>query len=78
MLCPFCGSKEIFNVRHDSDWGSLNSFLPSNSEEYYTSLAEWESLHELDYDIRTNYCYSCSKFGDFLAIHELLEAKNMT
>ena len=59
--CPFCGSDEVYYVRHDRDWGGGNSFSKGGTV--------------LDLDIETNYCHSCESFGDFEKIFKLINNK---
>jgi hypothetical protein len=62
ILCPFCGSDDVYEARHDSDWGSSNSFMPIN----------YQKNADIDLDLNTHYCHNCNSFGDFEKIHQLL------
>lgn len=61
-LCPFCGSDKVYLARHDSDWGSGNSFTPMND-----GLED-----DMNRDIETNYCDDCMVFGDFTDVNSLV------
>lgn len=65
--CPFCGSKAIYQVRHDSDWGGGNSFRALNESNYYPYP---DQVEETNLDINTNFCEGCYSFGDFEKILE--------
>lgn len=51
--CCMCYSREVYYARHDSDWGSGNSFTPLN-----------DGLDDINHDIFTSYCASCGATGD--------------
>ena len=80
--CPFCGSMVVYSARHDSDWGSSNSFYSINEDKslYSKVLDRWaKDPDDINHDINTNYCYDCSTFADFDAVEKLVErVKNET
>ena len=56
IKCPFCLSSDVYEARHDNDWGGGNSFFPLNGQ---------EPEEEINLDIKINYCNTCEEFGDF-------------
>ena len=62
IRCSFCSSEDIYHARHDSDWGSGNSFFPKNGQED----------KEINVDIKTLYCNECGSLGDFEEINDLV------
>lgn len=59
QVCPKCGSKRIFYVRIDSDWGyGIGTYEPINAKENYTE-AEWKYDACDRPDIELFHCGDC-------------------
>ena len=60
MDCPNCGSKKIFSLRIDSDWGyGIGNYEPVNEKENYTD-AEWNYDACDRPDIDLFHCCNCN------------------
>jgi hypothetical protein len=57
--CSKCGSKRLFNVRIDSDWGNGGDFTRVNENEYYES-SDPESYDHID--ISFTICLECYEY----------------
>lgn len=56
ISCPNCGKYAIYNVRHDSDWGSTHTMYRTNEDPCYPN----ESTEQDEYgDIEFFYCSDC-------------------
>ena len=59
MVCPNCGSKKVFHLRIDSDWGyGVGIYDPVNEKENYTE-EEWKYDAYDRPDIDLFHCRSC-------------------
>lgn len=59
MVCPNCGSKKVFHLRIDSDWGyGVGIYDPVNEKEDYTE-EEWKYDACDRPDIDLFHCRSC-------------------
>lgn len=57
LKCSKCGSKRLFHVRIDSDWGDGGDFTRLNADKYYNEN-DPENYEHIDIEFIT--CFECN------------------